>query len=404
MKKFVSFLFVLFLAARVGVYAQDTVKQDTVKPEGYKFTDIKRLPATSVKDQFRAGTCWSWSTASFLESEMMRLGKDSVNLSAIYFVKHAYSDKADKYVRLHGALNFAVGGASSDVINMAKKYGIVPMEVFKGLNYGEPNHVFGEIDAVLKAYVEAVIENNNRRLSTAWKKGFDAILDVYLGEEPEKFEYKGKEYTPRTFADEVVGLNMDDYVNLSSFTHHPFYTEFALEVADNWGWDKVYNLPLNELIRVMESAIDNGYTFVWGADVSEKGFASKDAGVAVVPTTDTKEMTGAEIAKWEKLSKEQQTMEAFKLAPAPEKKITQEMRQEEFDRYLTTDDHGMHVIGKAMDQNGTPYFIVKNSWNKYNKFGGYFYASYPYMALKTMDILVHKNAIPKDIKKKLGIK
>lgn len=403
MKKFVSFLFILFLAARVGVYAQDAVKQDTVKPEGYKFTDIKRLPATSVKDQFRAGTCWAWSTASFLESEMMRLGKDSVNFSAIYFVKHAYSDKADKYVRLHGVLNFAVGGASSDVINMAKKYGIVPLEVFEGLNYGEPNHVFGEIDAVLKAYVEAVVKNNNRRLSTAWKKGFDAILDVYLGEEPEKFEYKGKEYTPRTFADEVVGLNMDDYVNLSSFTHHPFYTEFALEVADNWGWDKVYNIPLNELMRVMESAIDNGYTFVWGADVSEKGFASKDAGVAVVPTTNTKEMTGAEIAKWEKLSKEQQTMEAFKLAPAPEKKITQEMRQEEFDRYLTTDDHGMHVIGKAMDQNGTPYFIVKNSWNKYNKFGGYFYASYPYMALKTMDILVHKNAIPKDIRKKLGI-
>ncbi|WP_018339267.1 aminopeptidase C [Butyricimonas synergistica] len=403
MKKFVSFLLVLFLVARVGVYAQDTVKQDTVKPEGYKFTDIKRLPATSVKDQFRSGTCWAWSTASFLESEMMRLGKDSVNLSAIYFVKHAYSDKADKYVRLHGVLNFAVGGASSDVINMAKKYGIVPLEVFEGLNYGEPNHVFGEIDAVLKAYVEAVVENNNRRLSSAWKKGFDAILDVYLGEEPEKFEYKGKEYTPRTFADEVVGLNMDDYVNLSSFTHHPFYTEFALEVADNWGWDKVYNIPLNELMRVMESAIDNGYTFVWGADVSEKGFASKDAGVAVVPTTNTKEMTGAEIAKWEKLSKEQQTMEAFKLAPAPEKKITQEMRQEEFDRYLTTDDHGMHVIGKAMDQNGTPYFIVKNSWNKYNKFGGYFYASYPYMALKTMDILVHKNAIPKDIRKKLGI-
>ena len=403
MKKFVLFLFVLVFAAHAGVYAQDTVKQDTVKPEGYKFTDIKRLPATSVKDQFRAGTCWSWSTASFLESEMMRQGKDSVNLSAIYFVKHAYSDKADKYVRLHGVLNFAVGGASSDVINMAKKYGIVPLEVFEGLNYGEPNHVFGEIDAVLKAYVQAVVENRNKRLSTACKKGFDAILDVYLGEEPEKFEYKGKEYTPRTFADEVVGLNMDDYVNLTSFTHHPFYTEFALEVEDNWSWDKAYNIPLNELMRVMESAIDNGYTFVWGADVSEKGFATKDAGVAVVPSTDTREMTGAEIAKWEKLPKEQQTLDAFKLAPAPEKKITQEMRQEEFDRYLTTDDHGMHVIGKAMDQNGTPYFIVKNSWNKYNRFGGYFYVSYPYMALKTMDILVHKSAIPKDIRKKLGI-
>ena len=316
-------------------------------------------------------------------------------LSAMYFVKHAYSDKADKYVRLHGVLNFAVGGASSDVTNMAKKYGIVPLEVYQGLNYGEPSHVFGEIDAVLKAYVQAVVENNNKRLSTAWKRGFDAILDTYLGPEPEKFEYQGKEYTPQTFAKEVVGLNMDDYVNLTSFTHHPFYTEFAIEVEDNWSWDKAYNLPLEELMH--------GYTFVWGADVSEKGFATKDAGVAVIPATDTKEMSGAEIAKWEKLPKGQQMMDAFKQGPAPEKTITQEMRQEEFDRYLTTDDHGMHIIGKAKDQNGTPYFIVKNSWNKYNKFGGYFYTSYPYMALKTMDIMVHKNAIPKAIRKKLGI-
>ena len=213
---------------------QNTTAQDTTKPVGYQFTDIKRLPATSVKDQYRAGTCWSWSTSSFLESEMMRMGKDSVNLSAMYFVKHAYSDKADKYVRLHGVLNFAVGGASSDVTNMAKKYGIVPLEVYQGLNYGEPSHVFGEIDAVLKAYVQAVVENNNKRLSTAWKRGFDAILDTYLGPEPEKFEYQGKEYTPQTFAKEVVGLNMDDYVNLTSFTHHPFYTEFAIEVEDNW--------------------------------------------------------------------------------------------------------------------------------------------------------------------------
>lgn len=287
---------------------------------------------------------------------------------------------------------------------MAKKYGIVPLEVFQGLNYGEPNHVFGEIDAVLKAYVQAVVENNNKRLSTAWKRGFDAILDTYLGPEPEKFEYQGKEYTPQTFAKEVVGLNMDDYVNLTSFTHHPFYTEFAIEVEDNWSWDKSYNLPLEELMQVMDYAIDNGYTFVWGADVSEKGFATKDAGVAVIPAMDTKEMSGAEIAKWEKLPKGQQMMDAFKQGPAPEKTITQEMRQEEFDRYLTTDDHGMHIIGKAKDQNGTPYFIVKNSWNKYNKFGGYFYVSYPYVALKTMDIMVHKNAIPKAIRKKLGMK
>ena len=404
MKRTAFILFAFVFGGYMMAHAQqNTTAQDTIKPVGYQFTDIKRLPATSVKDQYRAGTCWSWSTSSFLESEMMRMGKDSVNLSAMYFVKHAYSDKADKYVRLHGVLNFAVGGASSDVTNMAKKYGIVPLEVYQGLNYGEPSHVFGEIDAVLKAYVQAVVENNNKRLSTAWKRGFDAILDTYLGPEPEKFEYQGKEYTPQTFAKEVVGLNMDDYVNLTSFTHHPFYTEFAIEVEDNWSWDKAYNLPLEELMQVMDYAIDNGYTFVWGADVSEKGFATKDAGVAVIPATDTKEMSGAEIAKWEKLPKGQQMMDAFKQGPAPEKTITQEMRQEEFDRYLTTDDHGMHIIGKAIDQNGTPYFIVKNSWNKYNKFGGYLYASYPYMALKTMDIMVHKNAIPKAIRKKLGI-
>lgn len=403
MKKYVSFLFVLFVSHAIA-YAQDTVKQDTVKYEGYQFTDVKRLPVTSVKDQFRAGTCWSWSSVSFFESEMMRQGKDSVSLAAMYCVKHAYSDKADKYVRLHGAMNFGVGGSSSDVIHVIKNYGIVPLEVFSGLNYGEPNHVFGEIDAILKAYVDAVVENNNKRLSTAWKRGYDAILDTYLGEEPQEFEYKGKKYTPRTFADEVVGLNMDDYVSLTSFTHHPFYTQFAIEVPDNWLWDSAYNIPLDELMQVMNYAIDNGYTFVWGADVSEKGFATKDVGIAVVPTADTKEMNGAEIAKWEMMPKGEKNLEAFKKAPAPEKKITQEMRQKEYDNYLTTDDHGMHIIGKAVDQNGTPYFIVKNSWNKYNKYDGYFYASHPFVALKTMDILVHKNGIPKDIRKKLGIK
>ena len=278
------------------------------------------------------------------------------------------------------------------------------MDVYNGLNYGEPNHAFGEIDDVLAGYVNAVIKNSNKKLSTAWKKGFDGILDAYLGEEPEKFEYKGKEYTPRTFADEVVGLDMDDYVSLTSFTHHPFYSQFAIEVPDNWLWGMSYNLPIDELAQVMSNAIDNGYTFAWASDVSEKGFQTSQPGVAVVPTTDTKEMSGAEIAKWEAMPKGKQTQDAFKQGPAPEKVITQEMRQQEFDNYLTTDDHGMHVIGKAKDQNGTVYYIVKNSWNQYNKFGGYFYASEPFMKYKTMNIIVHKNAIPKDIRKKLGIK
>ena len=394
-------MFALIFGLSFLANAQDAKSN---QPKGYQFTDIKRLPATSVKDQARAGTCWSWYGISFFESEMIRMGKEPIDLSAMYIVRHAYSDKATKFVRLHGSMNFAVGGAFCDVMHVIKNYGIVPMDVYKGLNYGEPNHAFGEIDDVLAGYVNAVIKNSNKKLSTAWKKGFDGILDAYLGEEPEKFEYKGKEYTPRTFADEVVGLNMDDYVSLTSFTHHPFYSQFAIEVPDNWLWGMSYNLPIDELAQVMSNAIDNGYTFAWASDVSERGFQTSQPGVAVVPTTDTKEMSGAEIAKWEAMPKGNQTPDAFRQGPAPEKEITQEMRQQEFDNYLTTDDHGMHVIGKAKDQNGTVYYIVKNSWNQYNKFGGYFYASEPFMKYKTMNIIVHKNAVPKDIRKKLGIK
>ena len=386
-------MFALIFGLSFLANAQDAKSN---QPKGYQFTDIKRLPATSVKDQARAGTCWSWSGISFFESEMIRMGKEPIDLSAMYIVRHAYSDKATKFVRLHGSMNFAVGGAFCDVMHVIKNYGIVPMDVYKGLNYGEPNHAFGEIDDVLAGYVNAVIKNSNKKLSTAWKKGFDGILDAYLGEEPEEIV--------ELPSSEVVGLNMDDYVSLTSFTHHPFYSQFAIEVPDNWLWGMSYNLPIDELAQVMSNAIDNGYTFAWASDVSERGFQTSQPGVAVVPTTDTKEMSGAEIAKWEAMPKGNQTPDAFRQGPAPEKEITQEMRQQEFDNYLTTDDHGMHVIGKAKDQNGTVYYIVKNSWNQYNKFGGYFYASEPFMKYKTMNIIVHKNAIPKDIRKKLGIK
>lgn len=392
-------MFAFIFAFALGINAQEIKKA-----EGYQFTDIKRPPATSVKDQARAGTCWAWSGISFFESEMLRMGKDSVDLSAMYVVRHAYSDKATKYVRMHGTMNFGTGGAFCDVMYVLQNYGIVPLEAYQGLNYGEETHTFGELETILKAYVDAVILNPNKKLSTAWKRGYDGVLDAYLGEEPETFTYKGKEYTPKTFAEEVVGLDMNDYVSLTSFTHHPFYSQFAIEVQDNWLWGMSYNLPIDELMQVMNNAIDKGYTIAWASDVSEKGFATVQPGVAVIPTTDVKEMSGAEIAKWENMPKGQQTQDAFKKGPAPEKQITQEMRQAEFDNYLTTDDHGMHIIGKAKDQNGTEYFIVKNSWNKYNKFGGYFYASEPFVAFKTMNIIVHKNAIPKDIKKKLGIK
>ncbi|HBO26465.1 MULTISPECIES: aminopeptidase C [Culturomica] len=396
MKKITSL--VLMLALALSVYAQDNKEA-----EGYKFTELKRLPATSVKSQDRAGTCWSWSTISFLETEMMRLGKDSVSLSPMFIVWHTYNEKADKYVRMHGKLNFGQGGASADVTWAIKNYGIVPLEVYKGLNYGEDVHVHGELDGILKAYLDVVVSNPNRKLSTAWKRGYDGVLDAYLGEIPEKFTYKGKEYTPMSFYKEATGLNMDDYISLTSFTHHPFYTQFALEVPDNWIGEMSYNIPLDELMDVLDKAIDKGYSFSWGSDVSERGF-SRD-GIAIVPTADIKDMSNAEITKWVALSKKEKDAQLYKFdKPGKEKEITQEMRQEAFDNYQTQDDHGMHVVGKAVDQAGNKYFVVKNSWGDYNKYHGYLYVSYPFLAYKTTSIMIHKDALPKDLKKKLGIK
>ena len=396
MKKITSL--VLMLALALSVYAQDNKEA-----EGYKFTELKRLPATSVKSQDRAGTCWSWSTISFLETEMMRLGKDSVSLSPMFIVWHTYNEKADKYVRMHGKLNFGQGGASADVTWAIKNYGIVPLEVYKGLNYGEDVHVHGELDGILKAYLDVVVSNPNRKLSTAWKRGYDGVLDAYLGEIPEKFTYKGKEYTPMTFYKEATGLNMDDYISLTSFTHHPFYTQFALEVPDNWIGEMSYNIPLDELMDVLDKAIDKGYSFSWGSDVSERGF-SRD-GIEIVPTADIKDMSNAEITKWVALSKKEKDAQLYKFdKPGKEKEITQEMRQEAFDNYQTQDDHGMHVVGKAVDQAGNKYFVVKNSWGDYNKYHGYLYVSYPFLAYKTTSIMIHKDALPKDLKKKLGIK
>ena len=396
MKKITSL--VLMLALALSVYAQDNKEA-----EGYKFTELKRLPATSVKSQDRAGTCWSWSTISFLETEMMRLGKDSVSLSPMFIVWHTYNEKADKYVRMHGKLNFGQGGASADVTWAIKNYGIVPLEVYKGLNYGEDVHVHGELDGILKAYLDVVVSNPKRKLSTAWKRGYDGVLDAYLGEIPEKFTYKGKEYTPMSFYKEATGLNMDDYISLTSFTHHPFYTQFALEVPDNWIGEMSYNIPLDELMDVLDKAIDKGYSFSWGSDVSERGF-SRD-GIAIVPTADIKDMSNAEITKWVALSKKEKDAQLYKFdKPGKEKEITQEMRQEAFDNYQTQDDHGMHVVGKAVDQAGNKYFVVKNSWGDYNKYHGYLYVSYPFLAYKTTSIMIHKDALPKDLKKKLGIK
>ena len=391
----------LFLMLNAAVFAQE---KENKEEKGYRFTVTSELPVTPVKDQYRSGTCWAFSGLAFLEAEMLRLGKPEVDLSEMFVVWHAYEEKAVKTVRVHGSLNFSAGGAFHDVTSVIKKYGIVPESVYAGLNYGEEKHVHGEMDELLKDQVNGVVLNRNKKLSQSWDNVIKGTLNAYLGDLPAKFQYQGKEYTPMSFARDYVGLNLDDYVEITSYTHHPFYTKFILEIPDNWMWGEVYNVPMEELEAIIDNSLENGYTVAWAADVSEKGFSTSKEGVAVVPEIDMKEMSDAEIAKWEKLSEKEKEEKLYELKkPGKEKEISQEMRQIGFDNYQTTDDHGMLIVGTAKDQAGNPYYKVKNSWGDYNDYDGYFYASRPYVRYKTMSIMVHKDAIPKSIRKKLDL-
>lgn len=402
MQKLRSLFLVGAVLASTIVSAQDTKEGD--KEKGYQFTPLKEVPCTSVKDQHRSGTCWSFSGLGFLEAEMIRLGKPVVDLSEMFIVNHTYADKASKYVRLHGHLNFGAGGAFHDVTNVIRKYGIVPEEAYKGLQYGEDKHVHGEVDNVLLDHVKAVVENPNKKISTAWYDALQGTLTSYFGKLPEKFTYEGKEYSPQSFAKEFMGLNMDDYVEISSYTHHPFYSKFVIEVPDNWSWDYVYNVPMNEMQEIIDHSINAGFTVAWAADVSEKGFLTSGKGIAVVPVADKTNMTDAEITKWEKQTEKEKTESLYKLdKPGKEKTITQEIRQIDYDNYMTTDDHGMLIVGTAKDQTGNVYYKVKNSWGEYNDYDGFFYASKPYVQYKTMSIMVHKDAIPRNIRKKLNL-
>lgn len=384
-------------------FAQDPA-QNQEKEQGFKFTTIKEYPITAIQNQASTGTCWCFSALSFFESEILRKGyKGDLNLSEMYIVSRAYADKAEKFIRVDGNLNFEQGSSFGDVLTVLKEYGAVPESVMPGLNYGETRHMHSEMTAGMKGYVNAIVKNPNRRLSTAWKGGLQGILDAYLGEIPQEFEVNGAKYTPKSYM-ESLGLNLDDYVALTSFTHHPFYTQFPLEVADNWRWELYYNVPIDELMAIMYNAIETGYTFAWASDVSEKGFTRN--GLGTVPDTEALIPTGSDEARWIGLSPQQKEQEMAKkmASPVKEKEITQEMRQKEFDNKQTTDDHGMHIFGLAQDQNGTKYFIVKNSWGEAGAYKGIWYVSDAFVRYKTIDILVHKDAIPKDIKKKLGIK
>ncbi len=391
------------LCANAGAFMEsDVAESDSVK--GFQFTDVKTVKTTSVKDQNKSGTCWCFAGTSFIEDEIMRQGGDSLDLSEMYTVYHCYDAKADRFVRNYGQVNFAQGGSLIDVLWAIKNFGAVPEEVYTGLNYGQDKHCHYEMEGIMAGMLGTVIKKKDGKISTAWKRALNGVLDAYLGELPREFTYKGKKYTPMSFAASLP-IKPEDYVAVTSFTHHPFYQEFVLEVPDNWLNGAYKNVKLDELKAIVDNALENGYPVNWAADVSEGGFKWKD-GVALMPKGKTEgDMNGTELARWTTLSdKERQNDKYGFNGPVPEEEITQESRQQMFDNQTTTDDHGMEIVGIAKDQNGNRYYKVKNSWDTNQKYHGFIYVSEPFFLAKTMGIVVHKDAIPKEIAKKINVK
>ena len=368
----------------------------------FTFTTVKAMPVTSVKNQASSGTCWSFSAISFLESEAIRLCniKDEAkypDFSEFFVVGTSYKERAEKFIRLDGKLNFSVGSGCGDALDIVKNHGIVPNEQVTGVNYGTPLPQQSELDAVLLGYVQAIAKS--RKPSTAWKRGFAAIVDEYFGKASDTFVVDGKQYTPASYRD-AMKINPDDYIELTSFTHHPFYTWFALEVADNWRGTQSYNVPIDEMIAVLDNALENGYTACWGADVSHTGFTRNGLGILIDEQATAAASVGSDQEHW--VGREQG-------APAPLTKIVeaetnQQTRQEEFDNKTMTDDHGMHIFGIAKDQDGKKYYMVKNSWGETGKYKGIWHVTEAFMRAQTLDITIHKDALTKDLKKRLGVK
>lgn len=371
--------------------------------QGYQFTEVVTVPATPVKNQAATGTCWCFATTSFMESELLRMGKGTYDLSEMFIVRQKYMNQLqDNYLR-RGNGNIGQGSLSHTFMNAYRQVGIVPEEVYTGINYDSERHNHSEMVRYMHAIADVAVKTKQR--SPEYDKLIANLFDTYLGKLPEKFTYKGKEYTPKSFA-ESLGLNMDDYIELTSFTHHPYYVKFDVEVPDNWEHSLMYNLPLDEMMETVDYALTNGYTVCWDGDVSEKGFSFTN-GVAINPEVKkVEDLSNTDRARFEKLGEKERLEEVFKFErPYPEIKVTPEVRQAGFESFVTTDDHLMHVIGITKDQNGTKYYITKNSWGTdRNKFGGYLNMSESFVRAKTIYVMVHKDAIPKAIKIKLGIK
>ena len=390
------------VVASVSVQAQPQRPASPVSPKDFTFTVVKENAITPVKNQNNSGTCWCFSALSFLESESIKAKgiKDPAlypDYSEMYIVRRSYYDRAIKYVRLDGHLNFAVGSDFGDAIETAKKYGLIDQKAYSGLQYGYDLPVQGELDAGLKGYVSAVVKNPNRKLTAVWPKGVDGILDAYMGQVPETFVVNGVTYTPMTYLD-AQGINLDDYIGFTSYTHHPFYTQFAMEVCDNWRNSPSWNVPLDEFMAIMDYAVENGYTVAWGGDVSETGFTRDGVGLLIDTSVKT---AGSDQERW--VGKGPEDKPAEKPA-VKEIKVTQELRQQYYDEKTSTDDHGMHLFGIAKDQNGNKFYMIKNSWGEAGAYKGIWYMSEEFAKGKTLNIVVNKKAVPKEILKKIGVK
>ena len=390
------------LCALPGFAANSTASNDSLV-----FTTVIANPVTPIKNQNNSGTCWSYSALAFLESEVIKKDpkKTDIDLCESFLVSKTYTDRADRNVRTHGDASFSQGGSFYDAIFCMDRYGLIPegLMPYPMTLYGDSLFNFTAFFPPMEAYIHAISKSDAKKINPIWKKNVQSMLDGYFGECPTEFTYKGVKYTPKSFVKDYLKLDPNDYVSLTSYTHHPFYSSFILEIQDNWRWASSYNLPLDEFMRVMDEAVKKGWTFAWGADVSEDGFSrrtGKNRCVATVPDTKASAGVGSDQSRW---TGEKAGAKISQADAAGEKVITQEMRQEGYDNWTTTDDHGMQIYGIAKDQNGKEYFMMKNSWGEYGPYKGFWYVSKPYVAYKTMNIIINKNAIPKDIRKKLGI-
>jgi bleomycin hydrolase len=399
MKTKLLFFFVLLLISNLGVFSQTS---DTII--GYKFTPGKQLLASPVKDQANSGTCWAFAATSFFESEILRMTGQTYDLSEMFFVRNAYNAKAERFIRFNGSLNFGQGGQAHDVVNSMKQFGLLTEATYPGILPGEKKHSHAELESVLNAMLKSVASNPGRKLSPVWKKAFNCVVDTYLGEVPANIEANNSKLTPLEYM-RYIGVNPNDYVEITSYSHHPYYEQFILEIPDNWQQDSYYNVPLDELQTIIDHALDNGYTVCWDGDVSDKGF-SHNKGVAIVPDQDSPDLANSEKLKWEKMTEKDKQKLLFSFeGPVKEKLISQEIRQLDFDNHKATDDHLMHITGWVTDQYNTRYYCTKNSWNaESNEFGGYLNMSASYVRLNTIAIMVHKDAIPKSIARKLKIR